>query len=369
MVNVPFSAMYTAKQEIAEITLFSLFTTTGNAIVLFYMVTHPGEWLVKYALCVCLISVVVGIGIAVRALLKYRECRVCVTYWFEYRRIISLGRFSLAKFLANFSAMFAQQGNAVLVNKFMGPIYNASMTIGTSVATHTATLSSALNGALSPAVTNLYGEGRIEDMRRLCFRGCRIVSLLVLLFAIPVSLEVDELLHLWLGSPPDFAAQICLTMLYCTLFDRMTGGYWMAIYAKGYRVVHYSWTVGWAGILGVLAAAVLFVAGLGMWSVVIGKAIECIYLLVVRFVRGKALVGFEFTYWLRHVFVPIVILSVPVFFAGASVSVFMQPSFWRVVVTTSVCMVVFVPIAWFCVFDATERLYVRKRIRKVCCNG
>ena len=36
MVNVPFAAMYKAKQEIAEMTLYSFFTVTANAIFLYY---------------------------------------------------------------------------------------------------------------------------------------------------------------------------------------------------------------------------------------------------------------------------------------------------------------------------------------------
>ena len=49
MVSVPFGAMYGAKQYIAELTVYGFVCTTLNIIVLGYMVTHPGDWLVKYA--------------------------------------------------------------------------------------------------------------------------------------------------------------------------------------------------------------------------------------------------------------------------------------------------------------------------------
>ena len=45
MFNVPFQAMYTAKQEIAELTIYSFATTTLNAIFVCYMASNPGYWL------------------------------------------------------------------------------------------------------------------------------------------------------------------------------------------------------------------------------------------------------------------------------------------------------------------------------------
>ena len=49
MVNVPFSAMYTAKQYIAELTVYGVVSSTCNVAFLYYMITHPSDWLTKYS--------------------------------------------------------------------------------------------------------------------------------------------------------------------------------------------------------------------------------------------------------------------------------------------------------------------------------
>ena len=72
MVIVPVNAMYTAKQYIAELTIYSIVTTTLNACFLYYMVTHPGVWLSKYAFWSCCLGVVPQLIIFFRGFVLFR---------------------------------------------------------------------------------------------------------------------------------------------------------------------------------------------------------------------------------------------------------------------------------------------------------
>ena len=79
MVNVPFMAMYTAKQYIAELTIYSFITTSLNAFYLYYMITHPGDWLARMALWTCILSVVPQItGVPVQRPVAFAASSVTV---------------------------------------------------------------------------------------------------------------------------------------------------------------------------------------------------------------------------------------------------------------------------------------------------
>lgn len=80
MVNVPFMAMFTAKQYIAELTIYSMATTILNIIFAYFMVTHPGEWLTKYALWMCAMSVIPQIIICIRANYIFEGCKIVWKY-------------------------------------------------------------------------------------------------------------------------------------------------------------------------------------------------------------------------------------------------------------------------------------------------
>ena len=73
MLNVPFQAMYTAKQEIAELTIYSFARTTLNVCILYYMVSHPADWLSRYAGLMALLGIVPQVIIGIRAFIKYPE--------------------------------------------------------------------------------------------------------------------------------------------------------------------------------------------------------------------------------------------------------------------------------------------------------
>lgn len=360
--NVPFNAMYTAKQEIAELTLYSLFTTTGKALFLYYMVNHPAVWLSRYAFGIFVLGAIPQFIIAYRALACFAECKVIWAYWFDIGRYKQLLKFAAAGFWSDFSGLVSGQGQSIVVNKYKGPVYNASMAVGNSVAAYTATLAASLSGALSPVVGTLCGEGRMDEMKKICFMACRLGGVLILVFAIPVALEIKEILRIWLVNPPDFAAQICVAMLVKLVLDRMTDGYWMAIYSRGYKVVKYSWYVGWAGISAVVVAWLGFVTGLGMWSIVIGIIAANVLLVVVRLVSGRFFVGFEVVRWLQTVFFPIVAITIVTICAGLTVLHFMPPSIFRILTTVSLCELVFLPLVWCFVLEKREQDYLLNKL-------
>ena len=91
MINVPFSAMYTAKQYISELTVYSILQTVANFLVLFYMVTHPGDWLTKYAFIMMLIAAIPQVLICIRAIVIFQECRLRIKYLFRLDYVRRLG--------------------------------------------------------------------------------------------------------------------------------------------------------------------------------------------------------------------------------------------------------------------------------------
>jgi len=363
MVGVPFQAMYTAKQEIAELTIYSFAATTCNAIFLYYMITHPGFWLVKYAGWMCIVAVVPQVMIAARALAKYAECRIVRGYMFSRERIRQLAVFAGAQFWSNFSGVFSSQGQAILVNKYMGAAYNASMTIGRQVSAHALTLSSSLDGAFWPAITNKTGEGDVKGVKKYCWMSMRMSSIFVLVFAIPLSLEIRKVLALWLVNPPDFAAELCVILLAREVLERMTAAYATAIYGYGKGVVRYSWTVGWAGICTVFVSWAFFAVGLGMWSVVIGLAVSKLVTLAVRLYLGRILVGFGFWEWFKGVFMPIGVSTALSFVAGFSVKAAMEASLLRLIATTALCEAVLLPLCWMLVLKREEKAWIIDRIK------
>ena len=176
-------------------------------------------------------------------------------------------------------------------------------------------------------------------------------------------LEIHEVLRLWLVNPPPFAAEVCVAILIHNVFERMTEGYWMSIMAFGKHVIMYSISVGMPNIISVFLCWGLFASGFGMWSICIIFVVSQMLVAAIRVILGRWIVGYGPLYWLRCVFIPVLLLSVICLVVGYIPRYFLAPSFLRVVLTTGLVECVFLPMAWFIVLGKSEREYLVTRLR------
>lgn len=361
MVNAPFNAMYTARQEIAELTIYSVCQTTANFVLVYYMVTHPGDWLLRYTIGVVAINTVPQILMCIRACRVFPECHFDRRLLFLPHRIKALSVFVCAQFWAAIGGIFQMQGQAILVNKFLGPRFNASMAVGSTVTGHVMTLSSSLNGAMSPAVMNAAGEDDWDKMRRHAYRACKFGAIFFLLFVIPAALEVDELFVLWLKNPPPLAGVICLFLMYGEFAEKVSFGYSMAIFAQG-DVGRYQFWIGNACLLSVLVAAIFLWMGLSLWGVGLGVVVLKTMVIVIRLHYGRKQVAMSARYWFRHVFLPVSFVGTLTAGFGCIPRLVMDACFVRVMLTTAASLCVFVPLIWLFVLDNAERGFMKETI-------
>ena len=360
MVSLPWNAMYIAHQYIAELTIYSFATTTLNAIFLYYMVTHPGIWLAKFAFWQCILGVVPNLIIWVRARYLFQECRIVRKHLKCWNNIKKMSAYALWSAWGMLGGVLRGQGIAILVNKYFGPKVNAGVAVGSSLSGHCGTLAGSMIGAFSPAIFNAWGARDFARARKLAFQVCKVGTLMILVFALPLSLEVDEVLRLWLKEPPQYAAELCLFIMAMTVIDRMATGHQICVNANG-KVAAYQLFVGTSFVLALPLAWLLIKMGFGVYSVgwaIVTTMISCA---LGRVWFARKLVGMSSLLWLRSVFFPLLFLIVLCLSAGLLSRVFLSPSFLRVCVTTVVVEIILLPMVWFVILDAEERAFLKSR--------
>ena len=361
MINVPFQAMYTAKQEIAELTVYSFATSTLNALFLYYMITHPGVWLVRYGLWVAVMAFVPMLIITARALFVYRECRIRREYLWNLAGIRELVGFAGWNFFGSLGNLLKGAGMTVAVNKYLGPTQNAAVAIAQSASGHTKMLSSALVGAFMPAITNACGAGDRERMIKLIHSTCKFGAVSVLPFAIPLALEIEEVMRLWLKTPPEGSSTLCIWLMVILVLENMTTGHWVAVAANG-KIAVYQFVVGLLFVSTLPLACVMLSLGWGISSVGYSLLMTLVAVVVVRLVALKILLKISPRYWIGRIFLPLTLLSVVTFLFGALPRLWFSQSFGRVCLTTFICESVMIPMIWFVVLDKTERQFVSEKI-------
>ena len=364
MINVPFAAMYTAKQYIAELTIYGIAQSTVNFGFLFYMVMNPGQWLVRYAAWACVVSIVPQLLICVRALCLFPECRFRWEYMWNRAQFKSLGSYAGWHLFGAVGSMLRSQGIQVLVNKYFGTALNASMSVANNVNGQTQALASAMQTAFTPAIVQACGARDFKRMRALAYRACKFSMLLSLVFTIPLSAEIDNVMRLWLKTPPDSVAGLCLCMMGMLIVDKSAVGHMIALNANG-KIALYQSFLGTVVIL-TLPLAWLFVwLGWGVYSIGLAMMLTIVVCALGRVWLARRLVAMSVRHWAFRIILPIACVSVLAFIAAKGLTMGWRPSFARVIFTTLAAETVFLPMVWFFVLSTDEREYVRSCLKKI----
>jgi len=364
MVSIPFSALYTAKQYIAELTLYSVLTDVLNLVFWGYMAFTPGDWLAPLGLWTCFVLSAQQLLICFRAIFVFPECRFSWRHAKELGRLRAIASFAGWQGFGGLGALLRMQGMAILVNKFFGARANASFAVASQVSNQSDKLSMSLVGAFSPAIMNAWGARDFPRVHSLAYQACKFATFLTLIFVLPLFLEIDEVLLLWLKDPPVYAAGLCRAILVTLVIDKTAVGHMMAVNACG-RIAVYQVFLGGMLIATLPLAYVFVLCGGSIYTTGIALCLTISFCAWGRVGFAKGLVGLLPKDWFCRVALPILVLLFLSSGPAYGVMHVMPPSLGRLGLTTLVAESLLFSCAWLFLFSREERTFVVAKFRKM----
>lgn len=364
MVSVPYIAMYQAKQLIAELSLWSIITTFVNFCIAYMMLNYSGDRFIAYAFLTAIApSVILGIQV-LRAHRYFKVCRVRLTYLFDFKRLSKIFNFAFWDFFGWMGGTVRDQGSVFVINRYYGTGMNAAYGIAQRVISYTGSLSTAIIGALQPAITTAVGEGRLDVAKAMSFRTCKFSALMIMLFAIPATVEMEQILKLWLVNPPAYTAEFCRSILIATIIIKLGWGHHIAVCAIG-KIAGFQVCLGLTACCGIPVLLGLFQLGFG--PIAVGYMFIIIFsaMTIIRVAVARRLVGLSVRYWFFRIVIPLVSVALLSFGVLRGVRDMMSPSFMRIVFITVLSTVVLFSVSWIFVIDDQERAFVLGKFRRL----
>ena len=125
-------------------------------------------------------------------------------------------------------------GLNIVLNLFFGTVINAARGVAFQVYGLVFQFVSNFQIAVKPQVIKYYAAGQIADMEKLVFRAARYSAFLVMIIVVPLIVEIRPLLHLWLGTYPDYTPIFVSIILLQSIITSITGNIVMVVHASGY---------------------------------------------------------------------------------------------------------------------------------------
>jgi len=111
--------------------------------------------------------------------------------------------------LSGVSAVAALQGVNMLLNMFHGVVANAAYGVMSQVSNAMIQFANNFFAAVNPQITKSYAKGDMDYLHSLLFRSIKFSFLISFALAVPLVLNMDFILHLWLKTVPEYAVVFC----------------------------------------------------------------------------------------------------------------------------------------------------------------
>ncbi|MCL2646672.1 MAG: MATE family efflux transporter [Phycisphaerales bacterium] len=362
MSTTPYMAMFTAKQHIAEMSVWGILGAIANFCFVYWLTTYKGDaWLV-YAGFTVLFSIFFGVCQVLRARHLFPECRIFFSKWYERRRLTEVFSFASWSLLGNLAVLLRNSGTAIVLNKFFPPVrfpaVNASYSVGNTVSAQTISLSGAFMGALSPEITSTFGRGDLPKAISHSWRASKFAVFLISFLAIPLLVEMDYVLRLWLRNPPEYASAFCALMLISLLIDNMSVGQMILVNASG-RIQNYQLTIGSIMLATLPLACIFILCGMGPLSVTWAYLTTAFIASSGRAVWCRYLFKIPFSTWLKLVVLPCTVLGGGTYCVGLFVRILYDaPSFMRLISVVAATSLVFGLGVWNFGLRKDEKKYI-----------
>jgi len=232
LTQVPYNATIIAHEKMDVYAYVSILDVSLKLIIVFAITWIAGiDKLILYSILIFMVSLTTAMTYRIYSKRKYAEC----TYrwnWDKslYKKMINFSGWSL---LSSFAWVMVNQGSSILINLFFGPAMSAAQAIAIQVNAAISNFVTNFRTAVNPQIIKLYANNEKEKMFTLVFQSS-VYSYFILLFLIlPVFLETDFILSIWLKKPPENAVLFVKLILIFTLIQTFDAAFVIVLQAVG----------------------------------------------------------------------------------------------------------------------------------------
>lgn len=294
MVQLPFNSALIAHEKMNIYAYMTIFDAVFKLLAAYLIQIVCFDRLIFYSILIFAAEVLSTFLYNLYCRKHFKEC----SFSFGYDKGIFRNMLSFSGWntLGCLAAMGQGTGVNLIINSFCGTVVNGARGIAFQANGWVTRFVENFMVALNPQIIKSYASGDIQRMSSLVINGARFGCYLFLLLGIPLFVEIEFVLKLWLGQCPEHTVAFMRIVMIETLFKTMGTPTVTAMHATG-QMKLLNITVGSILLLIVPVSYVCFRLGLSPEQVLLINIIPWIVVpfirvfLVKKYSKGKFPVG------------------------------------------------------------------------------
>lgn len=231
LVSTPYNALIVAHEKMSTFAYISILEVTLKLFIAYAIVIATSDKLILYTLLWFCVHVLLRIIYGVYCKKKFSESRLIgVGDYALFKNLFSFASWSI---LSTFAWSFQSQGVNFVLNMFFGPAVNAARGIAVQVQAAVKGFSKNFQMALNPQITKSYANGDLSYMHKLIYASSKYSYFLLLIFSMPIVMEANFILNLWLVDVPQYTVEFLRITLFISMTDSMFNSFMIGVQATG----------------------------------------------------------------------------------------------------------------------------------------
>lgn len=221
LLSVPYNSAIIAHEKMSAFAYMTILDAVFKLIIVFGLLYYGGDKLKLLAVLSVVQSLIKQSIYWIYCKRKFVEC----TYIFGRNQGLERSMFSFAgwNFIGCTAGLMKDQGVNIVINLFTGPAVNAARGIAMQINGIVNQFISNFMIAVNPQITKSFANGQLNRMHSLMFQGTRLSYYLFMFLSIPIFLEIETILRIWLGQVPDHTVLFSRLVLILTLSEIISG--------------------------------------------------------------------------------------------------------------------------------------------------
>jgi len=231
IMSVPYNATIIAYERMKIYAYVSIVEVVLKLIVVFALVWIGFDKLKMYSILIFCVTALIWMIYRIYCGRNFKITNY--KFFWEKSLFKTLMDYAGWNLFGNVASVAMGQGVNILLNLFFGPVVNAARGIAFQVRGAIYGFVTNFQMAMNPQIIKSYAADDIKYMHQIIFQGAKYSFFLLFMLSLPILLETEIILKLWLKIVPEYTVIFTRLVLINILIDSISGPLRTAAQASG----------------------------------------------------------------------------------------------------------------------------------------
>ena len=367
ILQTPYNASIVSHEHMQIYAYAGLGESFGKLVLVLALLLYPYDRLVGWGFAMFALQFLVAMVYRIYCVRQFPECKLHLKWNKDIFN--SMFQFTGWNMFGTIAWLLKDQGINILMNLFGSPVVNAARGVSCQVSGAIQNLSGGFQSAVNPQLMKRHAANEIKGTCSLLCKSSKISYFLLFIIALPVMLEADFVLDLWLVEVPPMAGLFTRIIIVEALFSTFGSPMITALMATG-DIKWYQIVVGTVLLLNIPVSYLFLDNGYPIKTPLIVSAAFIMLGNIARLMFCKRQLGLSLRQYNLEVLAPIVFVTTLSVILPLLIHINMAEGWGRLLLTTFVSCIVVVFSVYITGLTASERKFVISWIaQKIKCTG